>query len=164
MYNVTQFAFIKTVPSTNTPLLFVCEFVTYKFQSMVLIFLVISSLLALTQQDQRILYTPDGVSQPPHCVLACSGGGNATWKDSAWYIGRAVTDINIANCGFVSQPIVIASIIVPSAKSSAPPSALSLKFNDKRTAIWAYTESHVTADNANNKSWELHWTAFGYVC
>ena len=108
--------------------------------------------------DLRILSSPDGEYHPAPCAVTCAGVGTQKWLDSGYHITRAYISVDLTDCGFTSQPIVIANV---RAFNNFPNSHLR---DVDQWGITVYTDEGITAGMANTQGWKLSWVAIGHVC
>ena len=120
------------------------------------------------QTELKILDTPDNNTHPLPCALICSGidkhdeTGDHEWRNNRWPWSpdKAYKTVNMTGCGFVSPPVVTATIksqwwsLCP---SIAEDYVMSLGF-------FVHTEENATAEEMRKKKCDIHWIATGYNC
>ena len=79
----------------------------------ILCFLLLTLLISTVQSNIKILDTPDGEEHPEPCALTCSGISRHDDQLYRWFSiqpGHAAKGIDIRGCGFVTPPVISASI------------------------------------------------------
>ena len=125
---------------------------------MVLLLLLTLVLTTSLCADLNIITTPDGKDHPGPCAVTCAGVGTQAWVDSGYHLTRAYIAVDITKCGFMSTPIVMASV---RAFRSFP--NIHVREVDQ-WGIVVYTDEGVKAAEANDLDWKLSWVAIGHVC
>ena len=116
--------------------------------------------------ELKITSTPDGESHPAPCAITCAGVSRYT--DTAGYnwrsysgsrggSGRAWKQLNIKECGFVTRPVIIATIS-GFYQGDCPSIFVENGYNSVQTVEKATPTQMV--DNLC----DVHWSAFGYNC
>ena len=114
------------------------------------------------EMDIKIIRPADGKPGPAPCALTCSGTEDLdNWKDG--YIGQAYITVNHEECGFVSTPVVTASV------AGTWPWAVFCPTVNIQTSTEAYlfsanTVVPITAEQMKIYKCRLNWSAFGYGC
>ena len=118
------------------------------------------------QNELKILSTPDGNSGPSPCALTCSGV--ASFTDSGSYewgtmFGRAYKNTDISGCGFVSLPVVTATLSGPFYTESKRCPAVYVQYIENGS-FNVFTVVDTTGGQMKRNKCAVHWTATGYNC
>ena len=127
-------------------------------------------LAAPSLSEQKILSLPnDGKPGPQPCTLTCSGVtryeeiegdyGYQTWIGDSRQSYRYV---DLSDCGFVSAPVVTATLSGPVADAKRCPPVY-IAYTLKSLFIVVTTEDISPSQMINNKC-DVYWTANGYNC
>ena len=113
----------------------------------------------------KILGTPDGGTHPEPCALTCSGVASYQNEDHQWHsygFGKAFKRIDHSGCGFVSTPVVTATLS-GDLNSGCPSIFIERKYVTK----WTFDVQTVeikSADDMIASQCDVYWSAFGYDC
>ena len=123
-----------------------------------------------TLSELKILNTPDGVAGPPPCAITCSGvarhtdtgdtDNNYRWR---YWRRNAYRRINFAECGFVTIPVVTATLSGYYGDHPCP--AIYIR-NTISTNSWFYvqTSKEATPSQMVHNKCDVYWIATGYSC
>ena len=133
------------------------------FSCLMMLMLVTPSLAS----DLKILNIPYGENGPPPCALTCSGVAKHNeshwkWQWESYTTGEAARRVNIAECGFVTPPVVTASLIGPYFGARRCPS-ISLRFVYKEMFLINTVEEATAIQMVENQC-DVLWIATAYNC
>ena len=120
--------------------------------------------------DLKILSVPSDENGPSPCALTCSGVAKHSATEEWWNwtsvgtgAGRAATrQINIAECGFVTAPVVTTILAGPYFGPRRCPS-VSLRLVFKET-FWVFTVEDAIPSEMIENLCDVHWIATGFNC
>ena len=122
------------------------------------------TLVPVVLGDLVILSTPDGIAHPVPCARTCSGTGKwKNWDDSGAFPGKVYKHVIIADCGFVSPPVVTVSTRSQRQRGDVCPS-VSVMWNLTKLRFMVCSVENTTATEMSASQCEVHWAAFGYTC
>ena len=107
----------------------------------------------------------DIITGKPPCLTQCVGLVKPNWQlavAQSDHYAAAAARADISECGFVSPPILNANVLCPFGK---------FKTSDEINPIsktmfgyYVYFEHYSDTVQRASQSWEISWTATGYVC
>ena len=115
--------------------------------------------------DIKILDTAEGENGPANCARSCSGVGRWDgavwqWKDAGDFPGKVYKVLYIADCNFVSTPVI--TVTTRGRKYGGCPS-LFVYFPIK-SSFYVYSVENTTATQVKTSECDVHWIATGYTC
>ena len=129
-------------------------------------------LVPIRRGDIKILNTPDGSVGSAPCARTCAGiwkwDGNL-WGNSKWFLGKVYKWVHIADCDFVTPPVVTAATGydngVDNTKGASHDVCPSVFVNGiEASRFRVYSVEGTTATKMRDARCDINWSAFGYVC
>ena len=123
-------------------------------------------LVPVLRGDIKILDVPDGSVGPDPCARACTGVGrwnDGDWLNSSTFPGKVLKDVQIADCDFVTPPVVTAATRYNIGGTyNVCPSVFVFSVAASRFTV--YSVEDTTATKITGARCDVYWSAFGYVC
>jgi len=124
--------------------------------------------------ELKVVSTHSGNLGHEPCALLCVG---TTGSDSNWYqnsVGHLGIRVNISACAFLEKPVLTVSVDSMSYDASLVVGTATVLYATKdeftlrmlgyvHTATMPYTH-RITIDNAAKSTWNVNWSAVGFVC
>ena len=120
--------------------------------------------------EQKILSLPnDGKPGPQPCTLTCSGvtryeeiEGDYSYQTWMGDSHQSYRYVNFSDCGFVSAPVVTATLNGPgTGDRKCPPIYIT---NTDRTLFMVTTTEDISPSQMMDNKCDVYWTANGYDC
>ena len=123
-------------------------------------------LVPIRRGDIKILNTPDGSVGSAPCARTCAGiwkwDGNL-WGNSKWFLGKVYKWVHIADCDFVTPPVVTAATgyDIGGTYNECPSVFV---HGVGATSFFVCSVEDTTATKMRDARCDINWSAFGYVC